>query len=64
MKLLPGRILLTPLQSPRLGCSTISHGLLEGRVIEGRHEKLVSKEIFLRANTEKGKYRMDTKQIR
>ncbi len=36
-------------------CGIISHGLLEGKVIEGKHEKLVSKEIFLRANTEKGK---------
>lgn len=36
-------------------CGILSHSLLEGKVVEGRHEKLVSQEIFLRANREKGK---------
>ncbi len=36
-------------------CGIMSHSLLQGKVVEGRHEKLVSKEIFLRVNTEKGK---------
>lgn len=36
-------------------CGLLSHSLLEGDLIEGKHEKLVSKEIFLKANQEKGK---------
>jgi site-specific DNA recombinase len=36
-------------------CGLLSHSLLEGRLIEAKHEKLVSKEIFLKANREKGK---------
>ena len=36
-------------------CGLLSHSLLEGKVTEGKHEKLVSKEIFLRANAEKEK---------
>lgn len=31
-------------------CGIINHGLLEGRVVEGTHEKLVSREIFLKIN--------------
>ena len=36
-------------------CGMISHSLLEGKVVQGKHEPLVSKEIFLRANSEKSK---------
>jgi site-specific DNA recombinase len=36
-------------------CGLLSHSLLEGELVEGKHEKLVSKEIFLKANQEKGK---------
>ena len=31
-------------------CGLISHNLLEGKVVEGNHEKLVSRELFLKAN--------------
>ena len=31
-------------------CGMISHNLLEGRLVEGKHEKLISKEIFLKVN--------------
>lgn len=31
-------------------CGLLAHNMLEGRVIEGNHEKLVSKEIFLEVN--------------
>ena len=31
-------------------CGLLSHNLLEGQVVEGIHEKLISKEIFLRVN--------------
>lgn len=34
-------------------CGVLSHSILKGEVIEGKHEKLVSKEIFLKANEEK-----------
>ncbi len=36
-------------------CGVMSHSLLQGKVVEGRHEKLVSMEVFLRVNMEKGK---------
>jgi site-specific DNA recombinase len=32
-------------------CGLISHNLLEGKVVEGKHEKVVSRELFLKANT-------------
>ena len=31
-------------------CGLVCHGLMEGRVIEGTHEKLISKEIFMKVN--------------
>ncbi len=31
-------------------CGLISHNLLEGKIVEGNHEKLVSRELFLQAN--------------
>lgn len=31
-------------------CGLITHNMLDGQVIEGKHEKLVSKEVFLKAN--------------
>ncbi len=36
-------------------CGILSHTLLEGQIIEGTHEKLISKEIFLKANEEKNR---------
>lgn len=42
------------LQNP-FYCGLLSHSLLEGEMVEGKHEKLVSKELFLKANTEKSK---------
>jgi len=31
-------------------CGLINHGMLNGRIVEGNHEKLVSPEIFLKVN--------------
>ncbi|RYZ23107.1 MAG: recombinase family protein [Chitinophagaceae bacterium] len=31
-------------------CGLLSHNLLEGQVVEGAHEKLISREIFLKVN--------------
>lgn len=31
-------------------CGLISHQLLEGKVVEGNHEKIVSKELFMKVN--------------
>ncbi len=31
-------------------CGVINHGLLDGKIVEGTHDALVSKEIFLRVN--------------
>jgi len=31
-------------------CGILAHGLLEGKVVQGNHEPLVSKKIFLRVN--------------
>jgi site-specific DNA recombinase len=31
-------------------CGLLSHNLLGGKIVEGNHEKLISKEIFLQAN--------------
>jgi hypothetical protein len=31
-------------------CGLLSHNLLEGQVVEGNHEKMISKEIFLKVN--------------
>ena len=31
-------------------CGLISHNILEGQVVEGTHEKLISKEVFLKVN--------------
>ncbi|GAA4727414.1 recombinase family protein [Flavisolibacter ginsenosidimutans] len=42
------------LQNP-FYCGILSHSLLEGEMIEGKHEKLISKELFLRANEQKAK---------
>ncbi len=32
-------------------CGLITHNLLEGQIVEGNHEKLVSKEVFLKVNS-------------
>ncbi len=34
-------------------CGLLSHSLLEGRLVEGKHEALISKELFLKVNNEK-----------
>lgn len=39
------RILMNPFY-----CGMLSHGLLNGKVIEGIHEKAVSRDVFLKAN--------------
>jgi site-specific DNA recombinase len=31
-------------------CGMIAHGMLNGKVIEGKHEKLISREMFLKVN--------------
>lgn len=31
-------------------CGLVSHGMLNGKVVEGTHEKMISKEIFMRVN--------------
>lgn len=31
-------------------CGLLSHKLLEDQVVEGNHEKLISKEVFLKVN--------------
>ncbi len=31
-------------------CGLMAHNMLEGKVVEGKHEKMVSSEIFLKAN--------------
>ena len=31
-------------------CGIINHGLLEGKIVEGEHERMVSPEIFLKVN--------------
>ena len=36
-------------------CGLLSHSLLNGEIVEGKHEKLVSRDIFLTANEEKNK---------
>lgn len=36
-------------------CGILSHNILEGKVVEGNHEKLITKKLFLQANeTKKG----------
>ena len=34
-------------------CGILSHKLLEGKVVEGKHEKLISKELFQQINEDK-----------
>jgi site-specific DNA recombinase len=31
-------------------CGIINHGLLEGKIVEGEHEKMISQEVFLKVN--------------
>ena len=31
-------------------CGLVAHGMLNGKVVEGKHEQLISKEVFLRVN--------------
>ncbi len=39
------RILVNPFY-----CGMIAHGMLNGKVIEGKHEKMISREVFLKVN--------------
>lgn len=41
---------LTKLLKNPFYCGLICHGLLEGKIVEGTHEKLISQELFLRVN--------------
>jgi len=41
---------LTKIFKKTFYCGLINHGLLDGKIVEGTHEPLVSKEIFLQAN--------------
>ena len=41
---------LTKLFKKPFYCGIINHGMLDGQVVEGNHEKLISKEIFLQVN--------------
>ncbi|GAA4733698.1 recombinase family protein [Flavisolibacter ginsenosidimutans] len=41
---------LTKLFKKPFYCGIINHGMLDGQVLEGNHEKLISKEIFLQVN--------------
>jgi len=43
-------------------CGLLSHNLLEGKVIEGNHEKLISKELFLKVNEVQNKNNHGYKQ--
>ncbi len=43
-------------------CGMISHNLLEGKLVEGKHEKLISKEIFLKVNEIQNKNSFGYKQ--
>ena len=42
---------LTKLFKKPFYCGIINHGMLDGQVVEGKHEKLISKEIFLSPRT-------------
>lgn len=41
---------LTKLLKNPFYCGLICHGLLEGKIVEGTHEKLITQELFLRVN--------------
>jgi site-specific DNA recombinase len=41
---------LTKLLKNPFYCGLLSHNMLEGEVVEGEHEKLISKELFLKVN--------------
>ena len=41
---------LTKIFKKTFYCGVLNHRMLEGRVIEGTHEKLISKELFLKVN--------------
>ncbi|HXP51929.1 MAG TPA: recombinase family protein, partial [Bacteroidia bacterium] len=46
---------LTKILNNPFYCGIMSHNLLNGEVIEGKHEKLISKDIFLLANSIKSR---------
>ena len=41
---------LTKLLKNPFYCGLLSHNMLEGEIVEGEHEKLISKELFLKVN--------------
>jgi len=41
---------LTKILANPFYCGLMRHGMLDGKVIEGNHEKLISKELFLKVN--------------
>ncbi len=49
-------------------CGILSHNMLQGKLVEGKHEKLVSKELFMQINNlgsknPKGKHSKEFKEI-
>lgn len=46
---------LTKLLANPFYCGIMTHNILNGQVIEGKHEKLISKELFLAANNMKSR---------
>jgi site-specific DNA recombinase len=44
------RQMLTKIFKNPFYCGLLSHKMLEGEVIEGKHEKIISKDIFLKVN--------------
>lgn len=42
--------LITKIFANPFYCGLITHRMLEGNIIEGKHEKLISKELFLKVN--------------
>lgn len=49
-------------------CGIISHNMLQGKLVEGKHEKLISKELFMQINNlgsknPKGKHAKEFKDI-
>ncbi len=47
--------LLTKIFANPFYCGILSHNLLNGQVLEGKHEKLIPKEIFLKVNNIRSK---------
>lgn len=43
-------------------CGILRHNLLQGKVVQGKHEKLIPEELFLRINTDKKRQGIKYKQ--